>query len=225
MRPILHDTGLHYAAAVADIERDRGFERFITFLDAIVAIAITLLVLPLVELTADIDDYDSVRGLLRDNQAEIWAFLLSFAVIARLWFVQHDSVRHVMLYDRRVARLLMLWGLTIVFLPFPTALVAEAPDDRATKLLYIGSMVLSTVFLTLIEAYLVRHPELTDGHDDADPVNGAANALMLTLALVVAVAVPASSYFPLLLLFAADPAGNAWRRLRGRGDRRTSVGE
>jgi len=210
---------------VAEIERDRGFERFITFLDAIVAIAITLLVLPLVELTADIDEYGSVADLLRENQAEIWAFLLSFAVIARLWFVQHDSVRHVVAYDRRIARLLLLWGLTIVFLPFPTALVAEAADDELTKVLYIGSMVLSTAFLTMIEVYLVRRPEITDGHDDADPVNGAANVLMLALALLITLVVPATSYFPLLLLLAAGPAADLWRRVRGRGDRRTSVGE
>jgi hypothetical protein len=38
----------------------------------------------LVELTWDVDDYASVNELLGENQAEVWAFLLSFAVIARL---------------------------------------------------------------------------------------------------------------------------------------------
>lgn len=210
---------------MAQPERDRSFERFITFLDAIVAIAITLLVLPLVELTGEVDEHDSVSGLLQENRAEIWAFLLSFAVIARLWFVQHDSVRHVVAYDRRVARLLLLWALTIAFLPFPTALLSEAADDTVTKLLYIGSMVLSTFFITLVEAHLVRHPELTDGAGDADPVNGAANVAMLLLALAVSLAVPATSYFPLLLLLAADRVADGWRRLRGRGSRRSAVGE
>ncbi|QBR91653.1 TMEM175 family protein [Nocardioides euryhalodurans] len=200
--------------------RRRGHERFITFIDAIVAIAITLLVLPLVELTAQIDDYDSVGALLRENQAEVWAFLLSFVVIARLWVVQHDSVRHVAVQDGRVMRLLLLWALTIVFLPFPTALVAAAADDGVTKLLYIGTMVLSTTCLTLVEVVLVRHPELTDGDDEADPVYGAANVAMLLLALVITLAVPATSYFPLLLLLAADPAARTWHRLRGGDSRR-----
>jgi uncharacterized membrane protein len=203
----------------------RGHERFIAFIDAIVAIAITLLVLPLVELTARIDEYDSVSELLRENQAEIWAFLLSFAVIARLWVVQHDSVRHVVVQDSRVMRLLLLWALTIVFLPFPTALVAEAADDPVTKLLYFGSMVLSTTCLTLIELVLVRHPELTDGDDEADPVYGASNVAMLLLALVITLAVPATSYFPLLLLLAADPVARTWHRLRGGDSRRTGVSD
>jgi uncharacterized membrane protein len=78
---------------VAEPERDRGFERLVAFVDAMVAIAITLLVLPLVELTSEVDDYASVGALLRENQSQVWAFLLSFAVIARLWFVQHDGAR------------------------------------------------------------------------------------------------------------------------------------
>jgi uncharacterized membrane protein len=216
---------LHYASAVPDIERERDFDRFLTFIDAIVAIAITLLVLPLVELTADIGEFDTVADLLDEHQAQLWAFLLSFAVISRLWFVQHRSVRHVLRYHDRVAHLLMLWALTIVFLPFPTALVAEAGGSALTKLLYIGTMVVSTVMLVFVEAVLVRHPELTDGDDDADPVDGVASAALLALALGISVALPATSYFPLLLLLVAGPVANGWRRLRGRGSRPSRVGE
>jgi uncharacterized membrane protein len=68
--------------------RRRDFDRLLTFVDAIVAIAITLLVLPLAELTTDIGG-QPVAHLLRTHQGQLWSFLLSFAVIARLWFVQH----------------------------------------------------------------------------------------------------------------------------------------
>lgn len=208
-----------------DTERERDLDRFLTFIDAIVAIAITLLVLPLVELTADIGEFDTVGELLDEHQTQIWAFLLSFVVIARLWFVQHQTVRHVLRYHSRVAHLLMLWVLTIVFLPFPTALVATSGSSALTKVLYIGSMVVSTAVLALVEAFLVRHPELTDGDDDADPVGGVANVLLLLVALGVSIAVPATSYFPLLLLLLSGPAVDGWRRLRGRGVRAPRVGE
>ncbi|WP_051551259.1 TMEM175 family protein [Nocardioides sp. URHA0020] len=208
-----------------DTDRERDLERFITFIDAIVAIAITLLVLPLVELTADVEEFDTVADLLREHQTQIWAFLLSFVVIARLWFVQHESVRHVIRYHRRVAQLLMVWVLTIVFLPFPTALVATSGSSALTKVLYLGSMVVSTAVLTVLEAFLVLHPELTDGADDADPVAGVTNVVLLLAALAISVAVPAASYFPLLLLLVATPAANGWRRLRGRGPRPSRVGE
>ena len=42
---------------------------------------------------------------------------------------------------------------------------------------------------------------------------------MLLLALLITLAVPASSYFPLLLLLAADPVARTWHRLRGHGSR------
>ncbi|MFC6045368.1 TMEM175 family protein [Nocardioides hankookensis] len=208
-------------------DNDRGFERFVTFLDAIVAIAITLLVLPLVELTADVDEYDSVNQLLRENKSELWAFLLSFLVVSRFWFAQHDSVRHLVRYDQRAANLLMLWAVTIVFLPFPTALMAEAEDNATTKVLYIGTLIATMLVLAVFEAYLRAHPELTDAdpEHDLDPVVGIVNVLMLLLALAITLATPATSYFPILLLLVAGPIANGWRRLRGRGDRRTSVGE
>lgn len=200
-------------------EPERGFERFLTFVDAIVAIAITLLVLPLVELTADIDDYASVGDLLRDNQAQLWAFLLSFVVVSRFWFAQHQTARHLRGYDHWIASLLMLWALTIVFLPFPTALVAEASSDGTTKVVYIGTMALTTLLLTAVEARLARHPELTDGdpEGDLDPVDGLANVLLLAVALGISLAIPTTSYFPLLLLLAATWLADRWRGLRGGG--------
>jgi uncharacterized membrane protein len=203
---------------VADEQRSRSGEldldRFLTFLDAIVAIAITLLVLPLVELPMHVDEYDSVADLVRHNQAAIWAFLLSFEVVPRFWFVQHRAVRRMVGYHGAVGVLLMLWTLTIVFLPFPTGLVAEAGDSAVTKVLYIGTMVVSTALIAGVQAVLARHRDLTEG--DPDPSAGIANAVMLLLALAITLLVPATSYYPLLLLLLADRLAAGWRRVRGR---------
>ena len=62
-----------------DQERDRGLDRFLTFVDAVVAIAITLLVLPLADLAPEVGD-GSVTDLLREHDNEILAFFLSFLV-------------------------------------------------------------------------------------------------------------------------------------------------
>jgi uncharacterized membrane protein len=192
-------------------ERERDLDRFLTFIDAIVAIAITLLVLPLVELPAEADEYDSVGGLLRDHQADIWAFLLSFVVVSRFWFAQHRAVRHLVGYHGRVAGLLMLWALTIVFLPFPTGLVAESGGSAVTKLLYIGTMVVSTALMSVVQAFLARHRELVDGEVGPSATAGIATTAMLLLALALTLLVPATSYYPLLLLL-ADPLAYRWRR-------------
>ncbi|WP_345528975.1 hypothetical protein [Nocardioides endophyticus] len=48
-----------------------------------------------------------------------------------------------------------------------------------------------------------------------------ANVVLLLAALGISIAIPATSYFPLLLLVVSG----RWRRLRGRGSRPAGVGE
>ena len=56
-----------------------------------------------------------------------------------LWS-QHRLLRFVVDGDKVVVRGLGLWVMTIVFLPFPTALVAAPSQDLGTRALYIGTM-------------------------------------------------------------------------------------
>jgi uncharacterized membrane protein len=63
--------------------RERDLERFLTFIDAVVAIAITLLVLPLAEAGSEINQDETVAEVLREHVVDIFGFLLSFAVISR----------------------------------------------------------------------------------------------------------------------------------------------
>ena len=113
--------------------RERDFERLLTFVDAVVAIAITLLVLPLVDLAGELGDGGSVADLIGDHLAELGSAVLSFVVIARLWLAQHETVRDVVAQDRRVTQLMLLWLLLIVFLPVPTALLADGGSQALTK--------------------------------------------------------------------------------------------
>ncbi len=66
-------------------------------------------------------------------------------------------MRHVSGFDDRIAHLLVAVDAhASCFLPFPTALVAEAPDDELTKILYIGTMAIGTVWLALVQVAVVR---------------------------------------------------------------------
>jgi uncharacterized membrane protein len=71
------------------VRTHEGLDRLITFLDAVVAIAITLLVLPLVDLLAGAAPGTDLAAVLAGNAGQFGAFLLSFAVIARLWWTHH----------------------------------------------------------------------------------------------------------------------------------------
>jgi uncharacterized membrane protein len=196
-------------------ERHRDFERFLTFVDAIVAIAITLLVLPLVELTAGITGHDSVLHLLRDHQPELWSFLLSFVVISRMWFSQHRAIRDVNLLDDRVAQGLVLWTLTIVFLPFPTSLVAKAGSQPTTQILYVGTVGLSMLALALVDRAVIAKPEIRAGATPPSVAPPIVNLAWLGVALVVMLVFPATSYVPLLLLLLDGPSLRVLRKLHG----------
>jgi TMEM175 potassium channel family protein len=182
------------------VERDRNFDRLLTFVDAIVAIAITLLVLPLVELAPKLGDDGSVADLLRDHSDELWAFALSFYVIARIWMSQHHAVAPLLTGNGRISFLLVAWTFTIVVLPFPTSLVAAAGEQAPTKALYVGTMALSVLIIAALRAQVRRHPELTDGSPYLGPLGAVVTAGLLVLALVVMLAIPATSYFPILVL-------------------------
>lgn len=192
-------------------ERHRDLERILTFIDAIAAVAITLLVLPLVDLAGEIESSDDPVGqLLRDNVDKFGAFALSFAVIARLWFAQHVIVQSLIRANTRISVLLVLWSAAIVFLPFPTALVPEAGTQAAAKVLYVGTLMVSALLLCCLALEIGRDRSLRD--TDAKPrisptlVTG----LLFAVALAIMLAIPRLGFWPLFLLFLSGPLISAW---------------
>jgi uncharacterized membrane protein len=191
----------------AQLERSRDFERFLTFIDAVVAIAVTLLVLPLVDLVGELESGISVHQLLEDNTAPIGAFFLSFLVISQVWLGQHRLVRNVIGTNEALTRLLLLWSLTIVVLPFPTALVAGPHDagcEAIAKVLYVGTLAIGALLLGLMAVVISRHPELRDAAESPDPVHAFGTCVVFLVALALMLAVPATSYWPLALLAAQE---------------------
>jgi uncharacterized membrane protein len=204
-------------------ERTRDFERFLTFIDAIVAIAITLLVLPLVDLTAELDG-GSVADLLRHHQVEIGGFLLSFMVIASSWGAQHRAVRTVIAASPMITRLMMLWTLTIVILPFPTALVAASGHQPTTKIFYIGMMTLTSAVLTALCWTIGRNRAVRDSDETPDTLKALGSTLGFAAALAISLIFPQASYYPLLLLLLSSRLIDLWRVWRRRRTPEQSAG-
>jgi uncharacterized membrane protein len=195
------------------VQRSRDFERFITFVDAVVAIAVTLLVLPLVDLTSQLGD-GSVLALLRSHETEIGGFLLSFLVITNAWFAQHHATRGVIATDPLVSWLMVAWMLTIVILPFPTALVAQSGHQAATKIFYIGLMALTSALLSLICWAIGRNPAIRDDASKPDTVRSVASTVAFLVALAISLIFESTSYYPLLLLLLPAYLLKFWRRFR-----------
>jgi uncharacterized membrane protein len=194
--------------------RDRDFERFLTFLDAVVAIAITLLVLPLVEVAGEITSRSDVGEVLSSHVDQFVAFGISFLVISRLWFVQHAVLKPVVSTNKPMTVLLMLWLANIVLLPFTTALIAQAGHSAVTQSLYLGSMALGSFLMAGVSAVAARDRSLRDG-PPADPADSVVAALTFLVVLLLAQVLPSLSYWPLLLLYLGDRAAALWRKWRG----------
>jgi uncharacterized membrane protein len=180
-------------------------ERLVFFTDAVVAIAITLLVLPLVDAVGEAASAGrSSVEVITDNFDQIFSFLLSFVVIARLWLAHHRMFAGVTTVTGRVVAVNMLWTLTIVALPFPTEMVGGYGEDRFAVGLYIGTILASSACLTALAVGLNQRL-----------VGGAGTmTVLLALALLVAVFVPGVRYWALLLLFLAPLLDRLWRRWR-----------
>jgi uncharacterized membrane protein len=195
-------------------EREAGVDRIIAFSDGVVAIAITLLVLPLTEIDRSADA--TLAAVVVDNQAALFAFALSFAVIANYWAIHHAILQPLRRHNRRLIQLNMLWLAAIVFLPFPTALIADGLEGGFSTL-YISTLLLVSILNLFLANYLARHPELTDGEATADSrqhaIASGFSAAALMVAVIISFFAPTVGIWALLLLFPTQIiAARVWPR-------------
>ncbi|MFD4641904.1 TMEM175 family protein [Lentzea sp. NPDC058436] len=184
-------------------------DRLVLFTDAVVAIAITLLVLPLVEITSEPGDEPPIE-LVSHHWPQIFSFLLSFAVIAHLWFTHHRLFENVKRYTTPLMVLNMAWLLTIVVLPFPTELLGTYSGDTFVRLFYVGTILVSSLFLTAITLLVHANPEVgreSEGLTKAVVLRAAVPSTLLLLAFVL---VPFIGYYSLLLML-LSPLGQRIR--------------
>lgn len=186
---------------------ERGFDRLVNFSDAVVAIAITLLVLPLVTEASNLSQ-ESVGQFLRENYMQFFSFFLSFIIIGRFWLVHHQMFERLRDFNTSMLVWNLLWLLGIVFLAFPTELFATSGgDDVVTNALYIGTMLWITVALLGISLTAYRSPELLKSGDsgDAHLSRGVAMVVLLVVALGVCLLWPMIGLYSLFALFFTRP--------------------
>jgi uncharacterized membrane protein len=102
----------------------RDPDRLVLFTDAVVAIAITLLILPLVDLVNEPVEHPS--QVITEHWDQIGGFVLSFAVIARFWLTHHRTFQHVRYYTPA----LVMWNILWVFTSKRTTWPARSPRPR-----------------------------------------------------------------------------------------------
>ena len=195
---------------------ERGFDRLVNFSDAIVAIAATLLVLPLVD-TASQVTMGKVDHTISAALPQILIFGLSFLVVTRFWFSHHRFFERVVAYSSRLILFNLMWLLGIVVMPFPTQLIAKASSsDQLAVALYIGTMLWIAVAQLLMSLELYLNPRLLrDGeHRAASVVVSGVLCVIILLALIVGLFWPDAGLWSLaLIVFVRPVTGIIMRRI------------
>lgn len=150
-------TAEEIAEAEVEVEASAA-ERVVTFSDAVVAIAITLLALGLA-VPLDTTDHTS-NGQLLDALRGEWpaylAFLISFAVIGRHWATHRRVFRYVTRLNAVVGRLNMVWLLMMVLTPFAANLLAGQGGFGVRFSIYALIQVIATGCLMLMSREIVQ---------------------------------------------------------------------
>ena len=186
---------------------ERGADRLANFNDAVVAIAITLLVLPLTDEASSVGS-TQVDKLISGMWDEFFAFALSFVVIASFWQAQHALLENLRGHTEPLVWSTLLWMFAIIFIPFPTALLSTAHEgDPIVYGMYIATMLVASAGMLLERVVISKHPELIEGElgDLYDPRAGVMMIVILVIALILTVAFPQIGLWPLLLLALQRP--------------------
>lgn len=188
-------------------------ERLVFFSDAVIAIALTLLILPLMESVYEFDGLSTAEWAA-EEAGPLISFVVSFAVIAMMWSFHHGSFAKVRAATGTLVLLDLAWLATIVFLPVATALTNATEADLVQHVFYIGTMLLSSILLAVINAVIARDPRILE-HPNANRGHLAAALAMvvcLMAALVVAWLSPLNDAAMFLMLLVA-PLQRVFSRL------------
>ena len=182
--------------------------RLEAFSDGIFAIAITLLVLEI-----KVPPPDTALGA---ELLQLWpsylAYVVSFLVIGAIWINHHAMFQHIVRVDGTLLLLNVLHLMLIAFLPFPTAVLADAfhrrTDEPVAAAFYGGILTVLGIFVNVMWRYAAHEYRLIDTHLTAKKVRKIGRLFLVgpivyAIATVVALVLPwlAVLIFILLNLF------------------------
>ena len=215
------------ATTLRRVYTGRAYDRLINFTDAVVAVAITLLVLSIVDIRGDIQE-STVWQIIGDHSSELITFAYTFLVVGVMWMVHNRTLCTLRGFDGPLFMLNLLWLMGIVLLPWPSALAGEGIGIGAVQgdgelgqsgagMFYWGTLAFISAMAGLLSVHIDRHPELQD--PDArrpltHPWRRTLYPIIFLLLGVSTMIMPiVGSWLPLLLIPIGIAFGRAERRM------------
>jgi uncharacterized membrane protein len=151
-------------------------ERLLFFSDAVVAVAITVLALPLFSIPGP-KDGESVLDVISASSGQIITFVVTFVVMATMWNIHNRVMNTLQAYDTAIFWLNMAWLIGFVFLPWPSTMYGSGDHwgsgdmgyfaTDGTGALYWWTMAYISGLGSLVALYVRRHPSYMKPGDRA----------------------------------------------------------
>lgn len=145
-----------------------GSSRTEAFSDGVFAVAITLLVLNLQvpQLAPSV-----VSNELPHKLFELWpkllSYALSFVIVGIYWVSHHNTFHYIIRTDRTLLWINLLLMMCIVFIPFPTALIGQYPEQQISVVIYASTLVITGLVIQLLWWYATSNYRLV--HREINP--------------------------------------------------------
>jgi len=161
-------------------------DRLVAFSDAVMAVAITLLVLDL-KLPEGVTDA-ALASVLSSSSHSLWCYVPSFLVIGLLWMAHHNQFSFIVRVDALLMWFNLFFLMTIGLIPFVTSVMSDHATPLPT-MLYAGVLFSTCLLLAAMWGYARSMPELMA---PAVPVLERREGLLtpLLIALVFALSIP-----------------------------------
>jgi uncharacterized membrane protein len=170
--------------------------RLEAFSDGVFAVAITLLVIEIAVPTGE-----DLWHQLKEEWPSFAAFFVSFWVIGIIWVNHHGVLDHLKRANRGVLYLNLLLLMTVVFIPFSTALLAEhlksGADEEVAAVVYSAAFTAMGLAFGSLWTYITRHRQALGVELSDDEVRRRTVVFLIgnpfyVIALVVAFISPAA---------------------------------
>lgn len=132
--------------------------------DGVFAIAMTLLVLDLkLPERGQGLDYEAYSAALIEQSPRFLSWLISFAILCRLWITQHALLAGAVQRSRRFVGWCFLFLGAVAFIPFPTSLLSEQRDHALSIIIFSVTLAVAGFALLRMHRDVIRRRPAGDG--------------------------------------------------------------
>lgn len=171
-------------------EESLGLERIVFFSDAVMAIAITLLVIdirvPEIEPALAVAELPAQLAALTPN---LLTFFISFIVIGIYWISHHRYFTYIKRYDTRLMLLNLMFLFFIACMPFVASLLGRFTFVPIVLIIYTLALAAMGISMALIWRYASKDHRLIESTVEASTIR-IINIRLFVAPLMFLIAVP-----------------------------------